>query len=93
MMRYLSGLIKFLLFALLLSFAVKNSDPVVLRYYFGYQWQAPLVLVILLVFALGAATGVIACLGYLFRQRRELQAMRQALAACRALPPVQEHPH
>ncbi len=85
-MRYVSGFLKIVLFLFLLSFAVKNSDVVVLRYYLGYQWQTPLVLVLLIFFALGAATGVMACLGYLFRQRRELQRLRLALAAASAIP-------
>ncbi len=83
-MRYVSGLAKVALFVLLLSFAVKNSEPVVLRYYLGWQWQAPMVLVVLVVFAIGAATGVMACLGYLYRQRREIQRLREALAGYRA---------
>ncbi|MDA8328170.1 MAG: LapA family protein [Betaproteobacteria bacterium] len=90
-MRYISGLIKLMLFVLLLSFAIANSGLVVLHYYFGYQWQAPLVLIILVVYVLGAATGVMACLGYLFRQRRELQSLRAALAACRSLPTHRAH--
>jgi Protein of unknown function (DUF1049). len=79
-MRYLSGLLKVVLFFFLLGFAVKNSELVTLRYYFGYQWQLPLVLIILIFLALGAALGVAACLGYLFRQRRELNRLRQALS-------------
>ena len=80
-MRYLIGLLKIALFVFLLGFAVKNSELVTLRYYFGYQWQMPLVLIILIFLAVGAALGVAACLGYLFRQRRELQKMRQSLSA------------
>lgn len=79
-MRYLSGLLKVVLFFFLLGFAVKNSELVTLRYYFGYQWQLPLVLIILIFLAVGAALGVAACLGYLFRQRRELNRLRQALS-------------
>ncbi|MHB0991087.1 MAG: LapA family protein [Burkholderiales bacterium] len=89
-MRYVSGFLKIVLFLFLLSFAVKNSDVVVLRYYLGYQWQTPLVLVLLIFFALGTATGVMACLGYLFRQRRELQRLRLALAAASAIPPERD---
>lgn len=85
-MRYVSAFLKIVLFLFLLSFAVKNSDVVVLRYYLGYQWQTPLVLVLLIFFALGAATGVMACLGYLFRQRRELQRLRQVLATTNSVP-------
>ena len=84
-MRYLSGLLKIILFVFLLGFAVKNSDLVVVHYYLGYQWQAPLVLVLLVFFTLGAIIGVAACSGYLFRQRRELQRLRQASAASRAI--------
>lgn len=68
-----------MLFLLLLGFAAKNSDTVTLRYYLGYEWQAPLVLVMLMFFALGAALGIAACLGYLFRQRRQLAALRKEL--------------
>lgn len=82
-MRYLVSLLKIALFVFLLGFAVKNSELVTLRYYFGYQWQMPLVLIILIFLAIGAALGVAACLGYLFRQRRELQRMRQTLSASR----------
>ena len=82
-MRYLIGLLKIALFVFLLGFAVKNSELVTLRYYFGYQWQIPLVLIILIFLAIGAALGVAACLGYLFRQRRDLQRMQQALSAAK----------
>ena len=85
-MRYVSGLIKIVLFVLLLSFAIKNSDPVVLQYYLGYQWHAPLVLVILLAFTLGAATGVTACMSYLYRQRKSLHRLQAELLACRNMP-------
>ena len=83
-MRYLSGFLKIALFVFLLGFAVKNSELVILRYYFGYQWQVPLVLIILIFLAIGAALGVAACLGYLFRQRRELLRLRQALSASKS---------
>ena len=83
-MRYLSGLLKIALFVFLLGFAVKNSELVILRYYFGYQWQVPLVLIILIFLAIGAALGVAACLGYLFRQRRELLRLRQTLSATKS---------
>ena len=90
-MRYVSVLFKLFLFAVLLSFAIENSGSVVMHYYFGYQWRVPLILLILLVFSLGAAMGSMACLPYLFRQRRTAQLLRQELAACRALPPLPEH--
>lgn len=78
-MRYISWFLRVFLFLLLLGFAVKNSETVTLRYYLGYEWQAPLVLVILVFLALGAAIGIAACLGYLFRQRRQLAALKKEL--------------
>lgn len=78
-MRYLLWLLKFLLFVLILSFAVKNTDTVAVRYYLGYEWQAPLVLVLLVVFCLGVAIGIVANFTHTFRQRREIVALKRAL--------------
>lgn len=78
-MRYLSWFIKIILFLLLLSFAVKNTETAVLRYYFGYEWQAPLVLILLVFFCAGAAVGIIASLSYIFRQRREMLSLKREL--------------
>lgn len=80
-MRYLSWLLGFVLFLLALGFAVKNSDAVVVNYYLGYQWQASLVLVILVFFLAGVAVGVAASLGYLFRQRREIFSLKREMRA------------
>ncbi len=80
-MRYLSWLLGFVLFLLALGFAVKNSDTVVVHYYLGYQWQAPMVLVILVFFFAGVAAGVAASLGYLFRQRREIFFLKREMRA------------
>lgn len=76
-MRYLIGFFRIVLFLLLLGFAVRNVETVTLHYYFGYEWQAPLVLIILLFLALGVAIGVLSCLGTIFRQRREIATFRK----------------
>ena len=80
-MRYLIWSLRIALFLLLLGFAVKNADTVTLRYYFGYEWQAPLVLILLVFLALGVAIGVLSCLGKLFRQRREIAALKKKQSA------------
>ncbi|BBP01149.1 LapA family protein [Sulfuriferula nivalis] len=80
LMRYLGGGLKLILFIFLLGFAVKNSEVVTLRYYLGYEWHMPLILVILIFFVVGAGMGVAASLTYLFRQRRELLALRSSVA-------------
>ena len=65
------------LFLVLLGFTVKNAETVTLRYYFGYEWEAPLILIILLSFALGVAIGVMSCLGKILRQKREIAMGRR----------------
>jgi uncharacterized integral membrane protein len=66
-----------LLFILLLAFAAKNTEPVALRFYFDLVWQAPLVLLLLAFFAAGAVLGLIAALGTMLRQRREILRLRR----------------
>ena len=86
----LAWLLRALLFIALLLFALKNTDPVTLHFYLDQSWQAPLVLVLLAFFALGAVLGVLACLTKLFAQRREILALKreaQARPAAEA-PPV-----
>ena len=78
-MRYLIWLLRAALFLMLLGFAVKNDQPVVLRYFFGYEWQASLVVVLLLFFAAGVGTGMLAVLGNIFRQRREISVLKREL--------------
>lgn len=78
-MRYLHWVLKLALFVLVLAFAVKNTDPVTVRYYFGGEWQAPLVFVLLVAFCIGVAAGLGAGLTQVFRQRREIAALRREL--------------
>jgi len=75
---------RILLFAVLLlvailglSFALMNAEPVALSYYFG-KIQAPLSLVVVLALALGAGLGVLASLGLVVAQKRELARLRKA---------------
>ena len=85
-MRYVSWILRLLLFVLLLGFALKNSDPVSVRFYLGSQWDASLALVALVFFGIGAAAGVIACFAYIYRQRREILQLRKELRARPVLP-------
>ena len=76
-MNYLLWLLRILVFAVLLGFALKNIDPVAVRFYLGNEWEAPLAFVLLIAFVLGAAAGVLASLGLVFRKRREIVALRK----------------
>lgn len=78
-MRYLGWAVKILLFVILLGFALHNSQPAALNLFLGYVWQAPLVLLLLAAFILGAMLGVLALLPVLFRLRRERGKLRKQL--------------
>jgi lipopolysaccharide assembly protein A len=68
-----------LLFVLLFAFALKNTEPVSLRFYFDYAWSAPLVLILLLAFACGILMGMLAGALNAYRQRREILALKREM--------------
>lgn len=76
-MRYFDWVLRVVLFIALLGFAIKNDQPVTLRYYFGYEWQSSLVIVLLLFFAVGAVVGVLAMLANVLQQRREIARLKR----------------
>ena len=90
-MRYVLWLLKIALFALVLTFAVKNTDAVAVRYFLGNEWRAPLIFVMLVAFCAGAAFGVLSTLGQIFRQRREIATLKRELAG-RTAPEVAPAP-
>jgi lipopolysaccharide assembly protein A len=77
-MRILVWLLRaFVLFALF-AFALNNRAEVVVQWFFGYQWQSPLVIVVFAAFAVGCAVGVLAMTPAWWRRRTVTQ--RQAAA-------------
>ena len=80
-MRYLNWIIRVVLFIALLGFAVKNDQPVTLSYFFGFEWQSYLVVVLLIFFSVGTAVGVLAMLSGQLRQRREIAALKREIRA------------
>ena len=64
-----------LCFFTLFAFALNNQDDAVVHFFFGTTWRAPLVLVLLTVFVMGVAVGVIGMVPRWWRQR---QAARRA---------------
>jgi uncharacterized integral membrane protein len=78
-LRFFSFIAWTAVFVVVLLFAIKNAEPVTLRFYFDTAWQTPLVLLVLVSFAAGAVFGVIACLPALARQRREALGLRKEL--------------
>jgi uncharacterized integral membrane protein len=90
-MRVVTWTIRLVVFLLLAAFAAKNVEPVALRFYFDLGLTAPLIVVLLGFFAGGALFGVLALLGTLLRQRREISVLRRQSAAPAGLPPAPPH--
>ena len=76
-MKYLLWLLKAAIFFTLFAFALNNQQDATVHFFFGTQWRAPLVLVVLSAFALGVAVGV---LGMVPRWWRHRSAARRAQA-------------
>ena len=85
-MRYVLWILKLALFALALTFAVKNTEPVVVRYFLGHEWHPPLIFVLLLFFCGGALLGLLSALGQILRQRREISSLKRELQNAGAMP-------
>jgi len=89
-MRYFNWILRIVLFIALLGFAVKNDQPITLRYFFGYEWQSSLVLVLLIFFAVGAVVGVLAMFVNVLQQRREIAALKRDIRAKNKLAAIGE---
>lgn len=71
------------IFFALFAFALNNQEAVTLHFFFGAQWQAPLVLVLLTVLVLGVFLGVLVMLPLWLRAKK---AKRQAALAASVAP-------
>ena len=82
-MKYVLWLLKAAIFFTLFAFALNNQQDATVHFFFGTQWRAPLVLVVLAAFALGLAIGA---LGMVPRWWKHRVAARRVHAA-RLHPP------
>jgi putative membrane protein len=76
-LRLVTWAVRLFVFLLLVAFAAKNADPVTLRFYFDLALEAPLVVALFGFFAVGALFGILALLGTVLRQRRQIAALRK----------------
>ncbi len=98
MFKLLVRLITVALFIVFFAFALKNTDEVVLRLFWGAEAKAPLILLVLGFLLVGVASGGLARTGTLLRYRRDLARARSELdqhrkaaadsAAAREQPPA-----
>jgi putative membrane protein len=73
--------LKAAIFFTLFAFALNNQHGATVRFFFGQQWTAPLVLVVLSAFAAGLVIGVLGMVPRWWQHRR-------AAAMARHTPPV-----
>ena len=88
-MRILVWLIRAAVFFTLFVFALNNRETSRISLFFGYEWQAPMVFIVLVVFALGVAFGIVAMVPSWWRHRRSArrEAARAPIASSVAAAP------
>ena len=69
-MRLLVWLIRAAIFFTLFAFALNNQQEAGIRWFFGQEWRAPMVFIVLAAFAFGCAFGVFAMVPSWWRHRR-----------------------
>jgi uncharacterized integral membrane protein len=72
-MWLLQLVLKAAIFFTLFAFALNNQHDAVVHFFFGTTWSAPLVLVLLTVFVMGVAVGVIGMVPRWWKHRQLAQ--------------------
>jgi uncharacterized integral membrane protein len=82
-MKFIVWLIRLIIFAVFLVLAVGNLQSVQLNLLLGHVWNAPLIVVGLVFFVVGALAGVLAALPRLMRRGRETSRLRREVKLLR----------
>jgi uncharacterized integral membrane protein len=69
-MRILVWLFRAFIFFTLFAFALNNQQSAAVRWFFGVEWHAPMVIIVLAAFAGGCAIGVLAMVPAWWKHRR-----------------------
>lgn len=77
-MKLLTWLLRLFLFFVLLAFALNNTKPITVNWFFGHSWTTPLNFLVLVVFAAGAVLGMLAMVPAWWRQRAEAKRQQSA---------------
>jgi putative membrane protein len=91
-MRALAWLVRAFVFFALFAFALNNQQEVAVHWFFGLQWQAPMVIVVLCAFASGCAVGAQAMVPSWWRQRRVARLAVPTAAVPTAAAPSTQTP-
>jgi uncharacterized integral membrane protein len=63
-------------FFTLFAFALNNQHEAKVYFFFGTQWHSPMVLIVLIAFALGMVVGVLGMVPRWWRQRQAAKAVQ-----------------
>jgi uncharacterized integral membrane protein len=69
-MRIFVWLVRAAVFFTLFAFALNNQHASKVYWFFGYEWQAPMVFIVLAAFGIGCAFGIFAMVPSWWRHRR-----------------------
>lgn len=83
-MKYLLWLLSAAIFFILFAFALNNRQDATVHFFFGTEWSAPLVLVVLAAFTIGMVVGALGMLPGWWKHR--VAATRPPEAASPAAP-------
>ena len=76
-MQVLRWIVGAALFLVLLLLSLQNSELATLKFYHWWSWQAPLIFIVLMAFAIGAAAGLLAGAVRSARLKRQLNRVRR----------------
>ena len=76
-MRLFLWLVRAAVFFALFAFALNNQQEAGIRWFFGHEWRAPMVFIVLAAFGLGCAFGIFAMVPSWWRHRRLARTHRQ----------------
>ena len=96
-MRTLVWIIRGAVFLTLFAFALNNNHGAVVNWFFGYEWRAPMVFIVLAAFGFGCAFGIFAMVPSWWRHRRmardHTRRAEDRAAASAALVPAEAGPN
>ena len=85
-------ILKLAIFFTLFAFALNNQHEVIAHFFFGNQWKAPLVVLLLIAFTAGLFIGVLGMLPRWWRRRQALRVAEQTQSLPLPSAPVVQRP-
>ena len=85
-MRLVIWLFRVFVFFTLFAFALNNQHDGGVKWFFGYEWHAPMVFIVLAAFGLGCAFGVFAMVPSWWKHRRVARSLQPEPEVIQAKP-------